>query len=122
MRGLPIFTFCNKMDRPSLSGFDIIDQLDKEFGLAAYPITWPIGSGGCPWLEEGGGVRGWAWEEVAPAHPCTWPIGAGGCPGWRLGDSRALCRQLGHVAGSKPRGGQQAAPPRWDQAPAAVAA
>lgn len=45
MRGLPIFTFCNKMDRPSMSGFDIIDQLEKEFGLAAYPLTWPIGSG-----------------------------------------------------------------------------
>ena len=27
MRRLPIFTFTNKMDRPSLSPFDIVDQL-----------------------------------------------------------------------------------------------
>lgn len=33
MRSLPVFTFCNKMDRPSLSPFEIIDQLEKEFNL-----------------------------------------------------------------------------------------
>jgi len=27
MRKLPIFTFCNKMDRPSLSPFELIDQV-----------------------------------------------------------------------------------------------
>lgn len=51
MRGLPIFTFVNKMDRPSLNGFEIIEQLDQEFGLAAHPLTWPIGSGG--WMPGG---------------------------------------------------------------------
>lgn len=45
LRGLPIFTFINKMDRPALNGFEIIEQLEKEFGLASYPVTWPIGSG-----------------------------------------------------------------------------
>eukprot|EP00955_Chlamydomonas_euryale_P096834 365036-Chlamydomonas_euryale.AAC.6 len=33
------------MDRPALNGFEIIEQLEKEFSLPAYPINWPIGSG-----------------------------------------------------------------------------
>ncbi|KAG2490076.1 hypothetical protein HYH03_011541 [Edaphochlamys debaryana] len=45
MRGLPVFTFVNKMDRPALNGFEIIEQLEKEFGLQSYPVNWPIGSG-----------------------------------------------------------------------------
>eukprot|EP00981_Chlorochromonas_danica_P010193 scaffold3054_cov152-Ochromonas_danica.AAC.2 len=45
MRKLPIFTFTNKMDRPSLTPFDIIDQLEKEFGLECCPMNWPIGDG-----------------------------------------------------------------------------
>ena len=31
--------------RPALNGFEIIEQLEKEFGLQSYPINWPIGSG-----------------------------------------------------------------------------
>lgn len=45
LRGLPVFTFVNKMDRPALNGFEIIEQLEKEFNLQSYPVTWPIGSG-----------------------------------------------------------------------------
>ncbi|KAL7467655.1 hypothetical protein ACHAXS_007898 [Conticribra weissflogii] len=45
MRGLPMFTFCNKMDRPALSPYDIMDQIETEFGLETYPILWPIGDG-----------------------------------------------------------------------------
>lgn len=45
MRKLPIFTFTNKMDRPALSPFEIIDQLEKEFQLECIPMNWPIGDG-----------------------------------------------------------------------------
>mmetsp|Transcript_17651 Transcript_17651/g.23237 ORF Transcript_17651/g.23237 Transcript_17651/m.23237 type:complete len:609 (+) Transcript_17651:70-1896(+) len=45
LRGLPIFTFCNKMDRPALSPFELIDQIEAEFGLEMYPVVWPIGNG-----------------------------------------------------------------------------
>lgn len=44
-RQLPIFTFVNKLDRPALEPLEIIDQLEKEFGLKSYPVNWPIGSG-----------------------------------------------------------------------------
>ena len=50
MRQLPIFTVVNKMDRPALNGFEIIEQLEKEFGLPAYPVNWWAGqgrAGGC---------------------------------------------------------------------------
>ena len=45
MRSLPLFTFVNKMDRPALSPYTIMDQIESEFGLATYPILWPIGDG-----------------------------------------------------------------------------
>ena len=45
MRGMPVFTFINKMDRPALSPFELVDQIEKEFGLASYCANWPIGSG-----------------------------------------------------------------------------
>ncbi|CAM9119892.1 unnamed protein product, partial [Heterosigma akashiwo] len=45
LRGLPIFTFCNKMDRPALSPFDLVDQIEGEFGLQMCPVVWPIGNG-----------------------------------------------------------------------------
>ncbi len=44
-RNIPIFTFINKMDRDSRDPFELIDQLEKEFGIGTYPMNWPIGSG-----------------------------------------------------------------------------
>ncbi len=45
MRGIPIFTFINKMDRPSREPLDLLDELEKVFGIRTYPINWPLGSG-----------------------------------------------------------------------------
>ena len=45
LRMLPLFTFVNKMDRPALSPYEIMDQIEAEFGLETHPITWPIGDG-----------------------------------------------------------------------------
>jgi peptide chain release factor 3 len=45
MRRLPLFTFCNKMDRPALTPYEIIDQIEAEFSLESYPVLWPIGDG-----------------------------------------------------------------------------
>jgi len=45
MRQLPLFTFVNKMDRPALTPYDIMDQIEAEFGLETHPILWPIGDG-----------------------------------------------------------------------------
>jgi peptide chain release factor 3 len=45
MRGIPIFTFINKMDRPSREPLDLLDELEKILGIRSCPMTWPIGSG-----------------------------------------------------------------------------
>jgi peptide chain release factor 3 len=45
MRRIPIFTFINKMDRPGREPLELIDEIEKELGLACWPVNWPIGSG-----------------------------------------------------------------------------
>lgn len=45
MRGLPIFTFINKLDRPSREPLDLIDELEKVLGIRSCPMSWPIGMG-----------------------------------------------------------------------------
>jgi peptide chain release factor 3 len=45
LRTTPIFTFINKMDRPALSPYTLMDQIESEFGLETHPVLWPIGDG-----------------------------------------------------------------------------
>ncbi len=45
MRGIPIFTFINKMDRDANDTFELLDEIEKELGIATCPVNWPIGSG-----------------------------------------------------------------------------
>ena len=44
-RGVPIFTFINKLDRPAREPFDLLDQIEKTLGIATYPVNWPLGTG-----------------------------------------------------------------------------
>src|SRR3954452_6922598 len=45
MRGIPIFTFMNKLDRPGREPLDLIDELEKVLGIRSCPMSWPIGMG-----------------------------------------------------------------------------
>jgi peptide chain release factor 3 len=45
MRSLPIFTFINKLDRPAREPLELLDEIEKELGLAPYAMNWPIGTG-----------------------------------------------------------------------------
>ncbi|MEA5510446.1 peptide chain release factor 3 [Crocosphaera sp. UHCC 0190] len=45
MRGLPIFTFINKMDRPGREPLELLDEIEQELGLKTYAVNWPIGMG-----------------------------------------------------------------------------
>ena len=45
-RGIPIFTFINKMDRPGKSPFDLLDEIEEALGILPVPMTWPIGEPG----------------------------------------------------------------------------
>jgi len=45
MRGIPIFTFINKLDHEARDPFDLLDELETEFGIRTYPMNWPISCG-----------------------------------------------------------------------------
>ncbi|MBL0176898.1 MAG: peptide chain release factor 3 [Ignavibacteria bacterium] len=45
MRSTPVIVFINKMDREGLEPFALVDELERELGIHARPLTWPIGSG-----------------------------------------------------------------------------
>ncbi len=44
-RGVPIFTFMNKLDRPARSPVELCDELESVLGIAACPMNWPLGDG-----------------------------------------------------------------------------
>jgi peptide chain release factor 3 len=44
-RGVPIFTFMNKCDRPTRSPIDLLDELENVLSLQASPVVWPLGNG-----------------------------------------------------------------------------
>lgn len=45
MRGIPIFTFVNKLDRPGRDPLELLDELEKVLGIRSCPMSWPIGMG-----------------------------------------------------------------------------
>ena len=44
-RGVPIFTFMNKCDRPIRNPLELLDELETVLGIGAFPVNWPLGSG-----------------------------------------------------------------------------
>jgi peptide chain release factor 3 len=45
LRHLPLFTFVNKLDRPSREPLELLDEIEREFALPTYAVNWPIGTG-----------------------------------------------------------------------------
>ena len=45
MRGIPIFTFMNKLDRPGREPLDLLEELENTLGIRSCPMSWPIGMG-----------------------------------------------------------------------------
>jgi len=45
LRALPTFTFVNKLDRPGRSPLELLDEIERELGLAVYAVNWPVGMG-----------------------------------------------------------------------------
>ncbi len=44
-RGVPIFTFMNKLDRPTRDPLALLDELENVLGIEAHPMNWPLGTG-----------------------------------------------------------------------------
>lgn len=45
MRGIPIFTFINKLDRQGKMPLELLAELEEVLGIESYPMNWPIGMG-----------------------------------------------------------------------------
>ncbi|SET16128.1 bacterial peptide chain release factor 3 (bRF-3) [Natronincola peptidivorans] len=46
MRGIPIFTFINKLDRAGKDPFELMEEIENVLGIRSYPMNWPIGTDG----------------------------------------------------------------------------
>jgi peptide chain release factor 3 len=44
-RRIPLFTFVNKLDRPSRDPLELLDELENVLGIGVYPMNWPLGNG-----------------------------------------------------------------------------
>ena len=44
-RGVPIFTFMNKLDRPAREPLTLLDELEEVLGIQACAMNWPLGLG-----------------------------------------------------------------------------
>ena len=45
LRGIPIFTFVNKLDHETRDPFDLMEEIESVLGIGTYPMNWPIGNG-----------------------------------------------------------------------------
>jgi peptide chain release factor 3 len=45
MRGIPIVTFINKLDRPGKAPLDLLHEIETVLGIPCTPMTWPVGMG-----------------------------------------------------------------------------
>jgi len=45
MRKTPVMVFVNKMDRPSLDPFELLDDIEDELKIHVHPLSWPVGMG-----------------------------------------------------------------------------
>lgn len=44
-RGIPIFTFINKLDRDGRDPLELLEELEELLDIESYPMNWPLGMG-----------------------------------------------------------------------------
>lgn len=44
-RDIPVMTFMNKLDREGINPFELLDDVEKQLGIKAIPLSWPISMG-----------------------------------------------------------------------------
>ena len=45
MRKTPVIVFINKLDRPALDPFSLLDEIEEQLKINVRPLSWPINSG-----------------------------------------------------------------------------
>ena len=81
-RGVPIFTFMNKCDRPMRDPLALLDELERVLGIGAFPVNWPMGNGfdfqrrvrpaGASWCTFSSACR--AASTARRCRSAVWPI------------------------------------------------
>ncbi|MDF1574418.1 MAG: peptide chain release factor 3 [Bacteroidales bacterium] len=45
MRETPVMVFVNKLDRPALDPFELLDEIEQELEIRVHPLSWPVSMG-----------------------------------------------------------------------------
>lgn len=45
MRSTPVMVFVNKLDRPALDPFELLDDIERELEIHVHPLSWPVSMG-----------------------------------------------------------------------------
>jgi peptide chain release factor 3 len=45
MRKTPVMVFVNKLDRPALDPFELLDEIEQELEIHVHPLSWPVSMG-----------------------------------------------------------------------------
>jgi len=45
MRKTPVMVFINKLDRPALDPFELMDEIEQELKIQVHPLSWPVSMG-----------------------------------------------------------------------------
>jgi len=73
-RGIPIFTFVNKIDHFGRNPFDLMDEIESLLGIHAYPMNWPIGlNGSYQGIYDRETATIELFEKIPPTASTNWP-------------------------------------------------
>jgi peptide chain release factor 3 len=45
MRRTPVMVFINKLDRPAIDPFELLDEVEQELEIHVHPLSWPVSMG-----------------------------------------------------------------------------
>jgi len=45
MRKTPVMVFINKLDRPGMDPFELLDEVEQELEIRVHPLSWPVSMG-----------------------------------------------------------------------------
>ena len=108
MRGIPVVTFINKMDRDGREPLDLLGEIETVLGIPCSPVNWPIGLGRSfqgvfdrgasqvHWFEraERGSRR--AATQSAPIDDPQWAVAMGDAAYAQLREDLELLDTAGH--------------------------
>src|SRR5690606_3641041 len=94
-RGIPIFTFTNKLDREGRPPLDLLEEIERVRGIRSVPMSWPIGMGrSLRGVYDRMEMRVELYEEGERRGIRMITVLGGDGPGMREVGGAALCEQV----------------------------